>query len=105
MLSSLGIEPVATWVLHHHERWDGSGYPNGLRGDEIPVGARILAVADAYEAMTTDRVYRESVSSDEALAEIQRCAHTQFDPVVVDALDQLLGAAPARPLDLALAVA
>lgn len=105
MLSSLGIEPVATWVLHHHERWDGSGYPNGLRADEIPVGARILAVADAYEAMTTDRVYRESVSSDEALAEIQRCAHTQFDPVVVDALSQLLGAAPGRPLDFALAVA
>ena len=58
MLDSLGVEPVATWVLHHHERWDGAGYPDRLAGDEIPLGARILFVADAYDAMTTERVYR-----------------------------------------------
>src|SRR5439155_534285 len=67
MLSSLGIEPVATWVLHHHERWDGRGYPNGLAGEEIPTGSRILFVADAYEAMTADRVYRGRMSHAQAL--------------------------------------
>ena len=58
MLESLGVDPVADWVLHHHERWDGSGYPDGVSGDDIPLGARIIFVADAYDAMTSDRVYR-----------------------------------------------
>ena len=58
MLESLGVDPVADWVLHHHERWDGSGYPDGVSGEEIPLGARIIFVADAYDAMTSDRVYR-----------------------------------------------
>ncbi len=62
MLTSLRIEPVATWVLHHHERYDGNGYPDGLAGEEIPIGSRILLVADAYEAMTTDRLYRSTRS-------------------------------------------
>jgi diguanylate cyclase (GGDEF)-like protein/putative nucleotidyltransferase with HDIG domain len=96
MLSSLGIEPVALWVRHHHERWDGTGYPTGLAGEEIPIGARILAVADAYEAMTSDRVYQDGMAGDEALAEIARCAHTQFDPRVVDALFALAGLEPAH---------
>jgi len=86
MLDSLGVEPVATWVLHHHERWDGSGYPNRLSGDRIPLGARILFVADAYDAMTTDRVYRGRLSHDRAVRELERCAGTQFDPEVVAAL-------------------
>ena len=86
MLSSLGIEPVATWVLHHHERWDGCGYPNGLAGEEIPTGSRILFVADAYEAMTADRVYRGRMSDAQAIAELERCAGSQFDPRVVAAL-------------------
>ena len=86
MLASLRVEPVATWVLHHHERYDGNGYPDGLTGEEIPIGSRILLVADAYEAMTTDRQYRTTRSADDALAEIKRCAGTQFDPLVVDAL-------------------
>ena len=86
MLDSLGVEPVATWVLHHHERWDGSGYPNRLSGDRIPLGARILFVADAYDAMTTDRVYRGRLSHDRAVRELERCAGTQFDPDVVAAL-------------------
>jgi diguanylate cyclase (GGDEF)-like protein/putative nucleotidyltransferase with HDIG domain len=85
MLDSLGVEPVATWVLHHHERWDGRGYPEQKAGDEIPLGARILFVADAYDAMTTDRVYRGRLSHDRAIAELERCAGTQFDPGVVAA--------------------
>ncbi len=86
MLESLGVDPVADWVLHHHERWDGSGYPDGLPGDEIPLGARIIFVADAYDAMTSDRVYRDRLTDDEAIAELERCAGSQFDPTIVDAL-------------------
>jgi putative nucleotidyltransferase with HDIG domain len=86
MLTSLRIEPVASWVLHHHERYDGHGYPDGLAGEAIPIGSRILLVADAYEAMTTDRQYRTTRSAADALAEIVRCAGSQFDPLVVDAL-------------------
>ena len=85
MLDSLGIEPVATWVLHHHERWDGAGYPNNLSGEMIPLGARILFVADAYDAMTTERVYRGRLSHEHAVRELERCAGTQFDPNVVEA--------------------
>jgi diguanylate cyclase (GGDEF)-like protein len=85
ILDSLGADPVATWVLHHHERWDGSGYPGRLAGEHIPLGSRILFVADAYEAMTTDQAWRERLPSDAALAELRRCAGTQFDPRVVEA--------------------
>ena len=85
MLDSLGVEPVASWVLHHHERWDGAGYPERKVGAEIPLGSRILFVADAYDAMTTDRVYRSKLSHERAMAELERCAGTQFDPDVVAA--------------------
>jgi diguanylate cyclase (GGDEF)-like protein/putative nucleotidyltransferase with HDIG domain len=91
MLESLGVEPVAEWVLHHHERWDGGGYPDGLRGDEIPLGARIIFVADAFDAMTSERVYRRPLSTRDALAELERCAGSQFDPAVVDAFAEELG--------------
>jgi diguanylate cyclase (GGDEF)-like protein/putative nucleotidyltransferase with HDIG domain len=91
MLESLGVDPVAQWVLHHHERWDGSGYPNGLPGEEIPLGARIIFVADAYDAMTSDRVYRQRLSDEDAMAELVRCAGTQFDPEVVSAFATELG--------------
>ena len=97
MLESLGVDPVADWVLHHHERWDGSGYPDGLPGEQIPLGARIIFVADAYDAMTSERVYRRRVSSEQAVAELQRCAGSQFDPEIVDAFAaELAVEAPAR---------
>ena len=86
MLDSLGVEPVATWVLHHHERWDGTGYPDRKPSEEIPLVARILFVADAYDAMTNDRIYRPKLSHERALAELERCAGTQFDPAVVAAV-------------------
>jgi diguanylate cyclase (GGDEF)-like protein len=86
MLESLGVGAIAEWVLHHHERWDGAGYPDGIRGERIPLGARIIFVADAFDAMTSDRVYRASIPVDEALGELGRCAGTQFDPTVVSAL-------------------
>ena len=91
MLDSLGVEPVASWVLHHHERWDGDGYPDRLGGEAIPLGSRILFVADAYDAMTTDRVYRSKLSHERAISELERCAGTQFDPEVVAALLEELG--------------
>ncbi len=81
-------------VRHHHERWDGGGYPDGLAGPEIPLGARILFVADAYDAMTTERVYRGRLSHEQAIRELEHCAGTQFDPTVVAAFKAEL--APAR---------
>jgi diguanylate cyclase (GGDEF)-like protein len=87
MLDSLGVDPVADWVLHHHERWDGAGYPDQLEGDEIPLGARIIFVADAYDAMTSDRLYRSRLSAEAALSELRACAGSQFDPAVVAAFE------------------
>jgi diguanylate cyclase (GGDEF)-like protein len=95
MLDPLGIEPVASWVLHHHERWDGDGYPGNLAGERIPVGARIIFAADSFDAMTSNRVYRPALSYDEATEELRRCAGTQFDPIVVGArLDELEASGP-----------
>lgn len=84
---------VAKLVRHHQERWDGTGYPDGLRGEHVPLGARILAVVDAYTAMTDQRPYRPARSHKEALAELRRCAGTQFDPAVVDAFLNVIGEA------------
>jgi len=72
------------YVLFHHERWDGGGYPAGLSGRSIPMEARILAVADAFDAMISPRPYRRALSHDHALAEVGRCAGTQFDPLVAE---------------------
>ncbi|WP_131820836.1 HD-GYP domain-containing protein [Desulfotruncus arcticus] len=75
---------IALAVLHHHERWDGTGYPDGLAGDDIPLIARIIAVADAFDAMTTDRPYRKALSKEDAVKEIISCSGTQFDPNVAE---------------------
>jgi putative nucleotidyltransferase with HDIG domain len=72
-------------VRHHHERFDGSGYPDGLAGEDIPLGARIFALADALDAMTSDRPYRRAMSLEDAITEIERCSGKQFDPVIVSA--------------------
>jgi HD-GYP domain-containing protein (c-di-GMP phosphodiesterase class II) len=77
-------------VLSHHERWDGTGYPNRLPGDRIPIGARILAVVDAWESMTTSRPWRSALSGDEAVAEIRTESGHQFDPEVVTAFLKVL---------------
>jgi len=103
MLESLGVDPVADWVLHHHERWDGSGYPDGLPGDQIPLGARIIFVADAYDAMTSERVYRRRVAPEHAIAELERCAGSQFDPEIVAALADELALEGVPPAAAALA--
>jgi HD-GYP domain-containing protein (c-di-GMP phosphodiesterase class II) len=103
MLDSLGVDPVADLVLHHHERWDGAGYPDSLQGEAIPLGARIIFVTDAYDAMTSDRLYRPKRSSQAALAEIERCAGSQFDPGIVAAFIEEIEAS--SPLEAAPALA
>jgi diguanylate cyclase (GGDEF)-like protein len=79
------LQSLAPAIRHHHERFDGTGYPAGISGEQIPLEARIIAVADAFGAMTGDRPYREILSDDEALAELATCAGGQFDPAVVSA--------------------
>jgi HD-GYP domain-containing protein (c-di-GMP phosphodiesterase class II) len=76
------LREAIPYVLYHHERWDGTGYPSGKAGEEIPVEARVLAIADAFDAMTSDRPYRSALTHEEALAEVERCAGTQFDPKI-----------------------
>jgi HD-GYP domain-containing protein (c-di-GMP phosphodiesterase class II) len=78
--------PVREVVLAHHERWDGAGYPNGLAGNEIPLAARVVAVADAVLAVCEPRPYRTRLTKDEAVGELEACAGTQFDPACVEAL-------------------
>jgi HD-GYP domain-containing protein (c-di-GMP phosphodiesterase class II) len=91
------LDAVREWVLRHHERPDGGGYPGGLAGEAIPLEARILSVADAYEAMTADRPYRRALRAEEARAEIVRARGTQFDARVVDAFLAVLDRRGARP--------
>jgi HD-GYP domain-containing protein (c-di-GMP phosphodiesterase class II) len=90
ILEHANLRDVASWVLAHHERVDGGGYPHGLAGDEIPLEGRILAVADAYEAMTADRPYRRALPKAEARAELLRGAGAQFDSRVVEAFLRVL---------------
>jgi diguanylate cyclase (GGDEF)-like protein len=101
LLEGLELAPVDDWILHHHEGWDGHGYPDGLAGAEIPFGSRILHVADAFDAMTSDRPYRRALSIPAALGELRDNIGTQFDPLVVSALEECLAARPVEhPLAL-----
>jgi diguanylate cyclase (GGDEF)-like protein len=90
-----GMEPILPWIRHSHERIDGNGYPDGLKGDAIPLGARILHVADAYDSMTSKRTYRPAMSLHQALSELRAGAGSQFDPDCVAALEQHLASAHA----------
>ena len=85
-----GLAEIARAVRHEHERWDGHGYPDGLAGEAIPLASRIVLVCDAYHAMTSDRPYRRAMPRADAVAELRRCAGTQFDPAVVWALIEVL---------------
>ena len=91
VLRSLEIaSKVNEIILGHHEHWDGHGYPRGLAREQIPLAARVLAVVDAFEAMTVGRPYREPLSEAEALVELRRCAGTQFDPRVVEEFGRMV---------------
>ncbi|MDY0288233.1 MAG: diguanylate cyclase [Sphaerochaeta sp.] len=81
---------LGQFVLHHHEKWDGSGYPNRIKGEEIPLEARIISVADAYDAMTSERCYQQGMSPVSAIKELQRCSGTQFDPSIVEVFVHLV---------------
>lgn len=91
ILAPAGLDDIPALVRSHHERWDGRGYPDGLSGEEIPLEARILAVCDAFETMTTGRTYSAAVSADEALSEIDAMAGSQFDPAVAAAFIRMVG--------------
>jgi diguanylate cyclase (GGDEF)-like protein/putative nucleotidyltransferase with HDIG domain len=101
LLSRPEFDDLRAWILAHHERPDGAGYPYGLSGDDIPLEARILAVADAYEAMTADRVYRPSLGAETARTELKAGSGSQFDERVVSAFVRALDAGRARPLRVA----
>jgi HD-GYP domain-containing protein (c-di-GMP phosphodiesterase class II) len=100
MLDRVGgaMSEVGAIVRGSHERWDGGGYPDGLAGEQIPLEARIICACDAYNAMTTTRSYRRAMEPPAAAAELVRCAGTQFDPTVVEALLSVVGVAPAEEL-------
>lgn len=89
--SSSDLQHISELILHHHEKWDGTGYPKGLKGEEIPIECRILAIVDAFDAMTNVRPYRDALTEEEALNEIRRCSGTQFDPDLVDKFIKILG--------------
>jgi HD-GYP domain-containing protein (c-di-GMP phosphodiesterase class II) len=90
LMPSAVLRPLVPIVLHHHENYDGSGYPEGLKGDEIPIGSRIIIVADAYEAMTSDRIYRKAIGHERAMEQLNKYKGIQFDPKVVRALEQVV---------------
>jgi HD-GYP domain-containing protein (c-di-GMP phosphodiesterase class II) len=94
------LRMTAPGIRGHHERWDGRGYPDGLAGEDIPLAARIVAVADSYSAMTSDRPYQSARTSGAALQELVLCAGSHFDPAVVAAAEKVLGA-PAESLKIA----
>ncbi|MDH7479501.1 MAG: HD domain-containing phosphohydrolase, partial [Syntrophomonadaceae bacterium] len=89
-LSAPDLVPIADWVLKHHEWWNGGGYPLGLRGEDIPLECRILAIADAYDTMTSYRPYRGPLAHQQAIEELRKCAGIQFDPELVPRFIALL---------------
>ena len=101
LLRVTALRGALPYVLYHHERWDGGGYPTGRAAEQIPLEARVLAVADAFDAMTSDRPYSRALDLDEALAEVARCAGTQFDPAIVRVFLELF----AEPAELPAAAA
>jgi len=84
-----GLEEMARIIRHHQEKYDGTGYPDGLRGDQIPLGSRVASVVDAFDAMITDRPYRKGMPVEAALEELKRCTGTQFDPAIVSVMLEL----------------
>jgi putative two-component system response regulator len=96
------LSEIIQIVVHHHERYDGAGYPDGLEGGAIPLGARILAVADTYDALTSRRPYRDALEQEEALRILEEASGTQFDPVIVSAFLDLRQGAGDTPADTAL---
>ena len=93
----VGLKEMAANVRYHHERYDGSGYPEGRKGEQIPMGARIAAVVDAFDAMISDRPYRKAMPIQQAIEELERCRGTQFDPIVVDAVVSLYKEGKLKP--------
>jgi len=87
---NLSFKVLIPMIRHHHEWYDGTGYPGALKGEEIPVGARIISVSDAYISMTTQYSYREAMSQEAALVELRQCYGTQFEPEMVEALCRLM---------------
>ncbi len=83
------LKPTIPMIRHHHERWDGGGYPDGLLGDAIPLGARIIAVAEAFDSLNMSQPWRRGLSEQDAMSELRRCAGTQFDPAVVEAFAEV----------------
>jgi len=85
-----GLQDAAPLVKHHHERYDGKGYPDGLAGETIPLGSRIIAVAEAFDILTSDVPWRDAMNQDSAMAELEACAGTQFDPALVKAFREAI---------------
>jgi putative nucleotidyltransferase with HDIG domain len=101
LLRVTALRQALPYVLYHHERWDGNGYPTGKAGEEIPLEARVLAIADAFDAMTSDRPYRRALTRGEALAEVERCAGTQFDPQIAGIFLEIFAERAASDLPVA----
>ena len=97
IVAAADLPEESHWIRHHHERYDGNGYPDGLEGEAIPLESRIILACDSYEAMTSNRPYRKAPGHAFAVAELERHAGTQFDPRVVDALCTALAARNSRP--------